>query len=126
MENERRRLSLMQLQRQKRLSVRSSQSNGGISNSIRDSIMKRIEQISGAHPSTKHNSSSMSLSQSVDQMSEANIIDRADISGSQGLSAIDENEEDASEDSNQEDDDDEMEHGSSKKDSDEMSYRGKS
>ena len=39
-------------------------------------------------------------------MSEANIIDRADISASQKLSAIDENEEDASEGSSDDDYDD--------------------
>ena len=52
--------------------------------SLRDSIQKRIEHISqGVHASTKHDSGEASLSQSIDQMSEAHVIERGDISQSQ-------------------------------------------
>ena len=56
--------------------------------SIKNSVQKRIQEIKG-NPSTKENKSILSLSDSANQMSHAEIIDRLDVD-SEDLSAIDE------------------------------------
>ena len=56
--------------------------------SIKNSVQKRIQEIK-RNPSTKENKSILSLSDSANQMSHAEIIDRLDVD-SEDLSAIDE------------------------------------
>ena len=64
--------------------------------SLRDSIQKRIDQISVKQLSTNADSREGSLSESIDKMSEANIIERCELSQSQQLSAIEEEYSDKS------------------------------